>query len=243
MAQIPALLDQTERFDKFSNSEISLAERLQLLKQATILHSHLEDWHQGLRSAPNHSEPLYSERTSSQPWAGSSPARSLQPVFATFLHFRTFEMARMLLFYWTGLLLLYNNILTISSSALNDGHRSTSTFASSPPLLEAVFVRRRALETATLIAQSMDYLLSDERRILGPQNVFFPLRTAMHVFSGANEYKLERWCRSVFEELDRRGYPFGKILSTWRWDDIPLFLSETLVTVRGKGDLGLGISG
>jgi hypothetical protein len=59
---------------------------------------------------------------------------------------------------------------------------------------------------------------------MGPQNVCFPLRNAMHAFSELGEDREERWCRDVFEELDRRGFSFGKILANVKWEDIPRFL-------------------
>ncbi|KFY46073.1 hypothetical protein V495_02661 [Pseudogymnoascus sp. VKM F-4514 (FW-929)] len=76
----------------------------------------------------------------------------------------------------------------------------------------------------TLIARSIPYLLSPETQTMGPQNVFFPLRTAMHAFSELGENREERWCRDVFEELDMRGFPLGNILANVNWDDIPRFL-------------------
>lgn len=33
-----------------------------------------------------------------------------------------------------------------------------------------------------------------------------------------------KWCRDVFEELDRRGYPFGMMVAGVEWEDIPAFL-------------------
>lgn len=77
-----------------------------------------------------------------------------------------------------------------------------------------------------MIAQSMEYLLSDDMHILGPQKVFFALRAAMHVFASSEEGQEEMdWCKEIFDELDRRGYPFGKILSRCEWDDIPALLT------------------
>lgn len=59
---------------------------------------------------------------------------------------------------------------------------------------------------------------------MGPQNVCFSLRIAMHAFSELGEDREERWCRDVFEELDKRGFPFGKILANVKWEAIPQFL-------------------
>lgn len=46
----------------------------------------------------------------------------------------------------------------------------------------------------------------------------------MHAFSELREDREERWCRDVFEELDKRGFPFGKMLANVKWDDVPRFL-------------------
>jgi hypothetical protein len=75
----------------------------------------------------------------------------------------------------------------------------------------------------------VQYLLSEEMQTRGPLNIFFPLSMAMHTFSrkqgeGQREVKEVRWCRLVFEELDERGFPFGRILVGWDWDDIPVIM-------------------
>ncbi|EXJ93040.1 hypothetical protein A1O3_01596 [Capronia epimyces CBS 606.96] len=225
VAQIPTLIDHTERFDQVSQADISQLDRIELLNQGCELHCQLEGWYHGLRG--KHSKPFYCQQPSLQTW--SSPGSDSGPMFSTFLHFRTFEIARMHLFYWTSLLLLYISILKITSSsspAPGDQGSSSPSLHILPTLIEEKPVRRQALETATLIAQSMEYLLSENMHIRGRLNTFFPLRTAMHVFSCTGDHKMEGWSLSVFEELDRRGYPFGKILSKWAWDDIPVFLSS-----------------
>jgi len=174
MAQIPTLIEKTERINKVPESESSHPQRIELLEQGWKFHSQLENWYQELPRKV--SEPLYCERTCS-PFC-PSPVSELGSVFPTSLHFKTFEIARMHLFYWAALLLLYNNILTISSSSPGDVHPTSSLILP----LEKDVIRRQTLETATMIAQSMEYLLSEEMHILGPQNVFFPLRTAMMCF-------------------------------------------------------------
>jgi hypothetical protein len=92
---------------------------------------------------------------------------------------------------------------------------------------------RKTFEEATLIAKSMEYLLSDEMHILGPQNVFYPQRIAMCSFFHGLGPEVE-WCRSVFEEMDGRGYPFGKILGAVEWDDIPRLLSPRYIPPTGS---------
>lgn len=67
------------------------------------------------------------------------------------------------------------------------------------------FAQRQALALATKIAQSIEYLLSEERHISVPQKVFFVLRAAMHVFTCMDEWQEVEWCRAIFEELDRQG--------------------------------------
>jgi hypothetical protein len=79
----------------------------------------------------------------------------------------------------------------------------------------------------------MEYLLSDEMHILGPQNVFYPQRIAMCSFFHGLGPEVE-WCRSVFEEMDGRGYPFGKILGAVEWDDIPRLLSPRYIPPTGS---------
>jgi hypothetical protein len=88
----------------------------------------------------------------------------------------------------------------------------------------------QALDLASMIAQSMEYLLSEDMHILGPQKVFFALRAAMHVFTSLGKVEEMGWCKEIFEELDRRGYPFGKILGRCEWDDIPELLSGKLTS-------------
>lgn len=232
MAQIPILIDETERIDKVSQPNMCVTRRSELLEQGLVLLLQLKNWYQELGRRV--SEPFYIERPSSLSWPNPVPT-DLKYVFPTFLHFQSFEIARMHLFYWTALLLLYDNILrTIPPSPdpnkLNSD--SSSIYPAILPTTDTAAVQEQALDTATLIARSMEYLLSEERflfseemHIRGLLNTLFPLRTAIHVFSSAQQQRMESWCRSVFDGLAQRGYRFGQILCGWEWDDIPMFLS------------------
>jgi hypothetical protein len=232
MAQIPTLIGQTERVHKVSQSDMSVSKRSELLEQGWELHLQLKDWYQELRR--RFSEPFYIERPSSLSWPNPVPT-DLEYVLPTFLHFQTFEIARMHLFYWTALLLLYDNILRTIPPSLDPNKldsASSSIYPTIPPTTDKAAVRRQALDIATLIARSMEFLLSEERFLLseemhirGVLNTLFPLRTAIHVFSSVQQHRMESWCRSVFDGLAQRGYPFGQTLCGWDWDDIPVFLS------------------
>jgi hypothetical protein len=225
VAQIPILIHQMELVHRDSQSDMPVAKRMQLLEQGWELHRRLEVWYQEL--GRKFSKPFYSERPSSLSLLNpTSP--DLGYVFPTFLYFQTFEIARMHLFYWTALLLLYDNILRTIPPSLDPNNLdspSCSLYPIIPSMTGKSTVRRQAWETATLVARSMEFLLSEEMHIRGPLNTFFPLRTAIHVFSSVHQHRMESWCRSVFDELAQRGYPFGQILCGWEWDDIPVFLS------------------
>ena len=233
MAQMSSFIDRTERVHKFSQSDMSVATRSELLKQAWELHQQLKDWYQELGT--KFSEPFYIERSSSHSLPDPVPT-DLRDVFPTFLHFQTFEIARMHLFYWTALLLLYDNILRLAAPSLDTirpDSVSSSTYPITLPMADKAAIRRQALDIATLIARSMEFLLSEERFLLseemhirGVLNSLFPLRTAIHIFSSVQQHRMESWCRAVFDGLALRGYPFGQILCSWEWDDIPVSLSR-----------------
>ncbi|KEF51725.1 uncharacterized protein A1O9_12360 [Exophiala aquamarina CBS 119918] len=229
IAQIPILVNQTERVHEVSQSNISVAKRMELLEEAWDLHRQLEVWYQELRKKVF--EPLYSERPSSLSWLSPLPP-DLGTVFPT-LHFQTFEIARLHLLYWTALLLLYDNILKTIYPPLDPNDLSSASSSRYPTILlmtNKPAVRRRALETAKLIARSMEFLLLEENQemhLRGPLNAFFPLRTAIHIFESVQQYRIESWCRSLFDRLAQRGYPLGQILCGWKWDDIPIFLSRS----------------
>jgi small-conductance mechanosensitive channel len=202
MAQIATLIEQAARLD--TTPAAGHARKTALVQQGWEFHARLENWYQGL--VRKQAGPLYHERPSSD--------EKLAAVFPKALHFPNFEVARLHLSYWTILLLLHSSILTVPSSS-DSGLVAT----------------RQALELARMIAQSMEYLLSEDMHILGPQKVFFALRTAMHVFASTEEgEEMVDWCREIFEELDRRGYPFGKILCRCEWDDMPALLSGNFVS-------------
>lgn len=142
----------------------------------------------------------------------SETLSDLQPLADSSLDFPSFEVARIHLFYWAALLSIYEN-LTSMPSPLAPLHRCPQ-----------VHLQSEIRTTATLIARSIPYLLSPETQTMGPQNVCFPLRNAIHASSELGEYREGRWCRDVFEELDKRGFQFGNILANVKWEEIPRFL-------------------
>lgn len=233
MAQIPIFMDQAARIRRDSQSDTSAATKSELRRQGWDLHQQLNDWHEDMDRRS--SEPLYIERSSSLTWP--NPASSGHDhVFSTFLHFQTFEAARMHLFYWTAQLLLYDNLLKLPKPPpLDPGQldpASSSSDATTPPTTDKAAIQTHASAIATLIAQSMEFLLSEERfflseemHIRGVLNTLLPLRTAMHVFSSSQQHRKQSWCRTVFDGLAERGYTFGQTLCGWEWDNIPVFLS------------------
>ena len=221
MAQIATLIEKAARLNTTTAFDIPRAQRIGLLQQGWEFHSQLENWYQELLR--KQAGPLYYERPSSARFLSQ-----LASVFPKSLHFQNFEIARLHLSYWTILLLLYSSILTIPFSSPSDVNPTSSLVAS----VENEFTHRQALELARMIAQSMEYLLSEDMHILGPQKVFFALRAAMHVFTSTEQVQEMDWCKEIFEELDRRGYPFGKILCRCEWDDIPALLSGN--SISGK---------
>lgn len=234
MAQISTLIEKAARHDTTTafTTPLAHAQRIRLVQQGWELHSQLETWYQGL--VRKQAGPVYYER----PWSAQFLSPQFSSVFPTSLHFPNFEIARLHISYWTILLILYSSILTmpipfLSRNGSNVG--PTSTYSLVVASVENDFPPSRALELARMIAQSMEFLLSEDMHILGPQKVFFALRTAMHVFTSMEQAKEVDWCMRIFEELDRRGYPFGKILSRCEWDDIPALLS-------GKLTLGKDVS-
>lgn len=206
ISHIPSVIENTEILTRKAAFDPSLTGRKELLKQSWDLHSQLDHWYTNLLAKSK--DIMYTQGHVSSILKGSSS--TLQSQFPTSLHFKNFEIARLHLFYWASLLLLYDNIDLITSSHYSSVNNPSLT-----------------LGIAALIATSMEYLLSEEMQILGPQNVFFPLRIAMHAFSKVErDGKNVRWCRDVFEVMDERGFPFGKILASWEWEDIPVRLAE-----------------
>ncbi|KAK5340458.1 hypothetical protein LTR07_003987 [Exophiala xenobiotica] len=207
MARMPALVELTECLGGEVDSEDIAVQKLDCLQQNWDFHSQLENWYHSL----SNKSPvvLYSTEPTTSFFTKSMTDPELENVFPTSLSFPTFDIARMHCFYWAALLRLYHNISILQPSAF--------------------LVHNQSIEVATLIAQSVQYLLSEEMQTRGPLNIFFPLSMAMHTFSrkqgeGQREVKEVRWCRLVFEELDERGFPFGRILVGWDWDDIPVIM-------------------
>ncbi|KAK5211638.1 hypothetical protein LTR41_003099 [Exophiala xenobiotica] len=207
MARMPALVELTECLGREVDSEDIAVQKLDCLQQNWDFHSQLENWYHSLsKKSP---VVLYSTEPTTSFFTKSMTDPELENVFPTSLSFPTFDIARMHCFYWAALLRLYHNISILQPSAF--------------------LVHNRSIEVATLIAQSVQYLLSEEMQTRGPLNIFFPLSMAMHTFSrkqgeGQREVKEVRWCKLVFEELDERGFPFGRILVGWDWDDIPVIM-------------------
>ncbi|CZR61803.1 uncharacterized protein PAC_11700 [Phialocephala subalpina] len=210
MAKIPTLAEATERISKESNSQDIDSQWIECLRRNWDVHNQLDNFYEEL--SRRSTEQLYTETPATIFCTKSNI--ELEDIFPVSLHFPTFEIARIHLFYWAALLWIHNNISILQPSP------SSPTTPSQQPLLTC------SLEIATQIAQSMQYLLSPEMHTRGPQNVFHPLRIAQQVFSKKDQDGREvKWCKGVFEEVDARGYPFGKILSGWDWDNIPVLLS------------------
>jgi hypothetical protein len=220
MAQIASLIEEAARLNTTTTTfDIPQAQRIGLLQKGWKFHSKLENWYQGFLR--KQAAPLYCERPSSARFLSQ-----LASIFPKVLHFPNFEIARLHLSYWTILLLLDSSILTMPFSSPSDANPTSGLVAS----VENESTHTQALELARLIAQSMEYLLSEDMHILGPQKVFFALRAAMHVFTSMEKVEEIGWCKEIFEELDRRGYPFGKILCRCEWGDIPELLSGKLIS-------------
>lgn len=208
MARLPGLIERTELAISVDAILCSPAVMESLRERYWAIECQLRTWYSNL--VDSSARPLCSK--TSQMTITSATLSDLQPLDDSSLDFSSFEIARMHLFYWAALLLIYTNLTSMPSP-------STSLHQFPQDNLHT-----EIHTTATLIARSIPYLLSPETQTMGPQNVFFPLRTAMHAFSELGENREERWCRDVFEELDKRGFPLGNILANVNWDDIPRFL-------------------
>ncbi|KAG9228330.1 hypothetical protein BJ875DRAFT_477767 [Amylocarpus encephaloides] len=208
MARMPGLIERTELTISMDPILSSPTEMESLRERYWAIERQLRTWYINL--VDSSTTPLHSE-TSPRTIASATPC-DLQPLTNSSLHFPSFEIARMHLFYWAALLFIYNNLTSLPPP-------STSLYR-----FAQVHLQSEIHITATLIARSIPYLLSPETQTMGPQNVCFPLRTAMHAFSELGRDKEERWCKDVFEEVEKRGFPFGKILANVKWIDIPRFL-------------------
>lgn len=205
MAQLPGLIEQTEL-------TISVDA---ILRPPTVIEAlrerywavecQLRTWYTNLMDSS--AMPLRSETSLMTITSAMLP--DLQPLTDSSLDFPNFGIARMHLFYWAALLIIYTNLTSMPSPST-----SLHQFPQDDLRLEIH-------TTAMLIARSIPYLLSPEMQTLGPQNVCFPLRTAMHAFSELGENREEKWCRDVFQVIDERGFPFGKIIANKKWEDIP----------------------
>jgi hypothetical protein len=208
MARMPDLIERTERAISMDAILPLPTEMESLRERYWAIERQLRTWYINL--VDSSTRPLCFE--TSPRTIASATLSDLQPLTDSSLNFPSFEIARMHLFYWAALLLIYNNLASIPSP-------STSLHQ-----FPQVHLQSEIHTTATLIAQSIPYLLSPETQTMGPQNVCFSLRIAMHAFSELGEDKEERWCRDVFEELDKRGFLFGKILANVKWEYAPRFL-------------------
>jgi len=204
---MPGLIEQTELAISMDAILPSPTEMESLRERHWAIERELRTWYINL--VDSSTTPLHSEM--SLKTIASATLSDFQPLTDSSLNFPSFEIARMHLFYWAALLLIYNNLTSIPSPSA-DLHQ-----------FPQVHLQSEIHTPAMLIARSIPYFLSPETQTIGPQNACFPLRIAMHVFSELGEDKEERWCRDVFEELDKRGFPFGKILANVNWEDIPQY--------------------
>ena len=222
MAQAANLIEGATRLNTITVSDVAQTQTRKTIQQCQELRTQLGNWYlELLRKQPG---PLVDERPSSARFLSRFAS-----IFPNSFYFQNFEIARLHLSYWTTLLLLCGNMFTLSFSSLGEAHQTSSWVAS----LRREFADGELLDLARKITQSMEYLLSEEMHILGPQTVFFALRLAIHVFTNTGEAEEIERCEEILEELDRRGYPFGKILRRCEWDDIPALLSGKSISTNG----------
>lgn len=159
-------------------------------------------------------------------------------LFQTGLRFETFELFRMHSFYWAALLLLYNSIREVHeysyrlfgevknlrAETMSRLQPDLTSFTDPTNLSDIQDLHTKSQDVATLLAKSINFLLSHSVHHLGVHTVFIPLRVALHTFSQQPGPEAV-WCMQKFEELDRRGFPLAKILSETQWDDFPVLVS------------------
>jgi hypothetical protein len=211
MARMAKVVEVTECLRNENDSKEVATQKFDCLEQNWEFHAQLQSWYRSF--IKKSTTVLYTSEPTTLTFAKPITDPELENVFPTSLAFPSFDIARTHCFYWAGLLRIYYNISILQ------------------PLTSVI--RRQSLEVATLIAQSVQYLLSEEMQTRGPLNIFFPLSRAARAFlgervKGDKESKEVRWCRLVFDELNERGFPFGRILPAWDWDDIPIAMSEGL---------------
>jgi hypothetical protein len=157
----------------------------EVLKQSHGLEIDLRQWHRE-----------YLRKSEAPPFVKQKSFQNTEGIIwlEETVHFVDFEVARMHLFYWAALLLIYMN-MNVASQIISKNNiqqqriPSTATYSMPPspsgqlwyaeflanlsghrPSISSLKLDLKMLEIATLILESIPYLLSEDAHILGPQS-------------------------------------------------------------------------
>lgn len=202
-----------------------------LLEDCQQLHDKIAVWLENLNKAippPHHWTELATMH---------NPADELEnrKVFSVAFHFPNLFIAKIMLDYWALSIILDDTTFRLCLSLKGEGKSPRSQRAHPADdwnvkaaanisnervvsLPQAAQYPRIMKASADNIAQSMEYYLSREMGVLGPQWALFALRAALQTYRYFPNSKELRWLQAIHDEIsDQKGVNLCRIIASTSW--------------------------
>lgn len=217
---------------KFINDNATFAlERAALIEACQNLDTRLENWFQQLNEdiPTPHYWPEFSRMDN------TSDEFKVDLAFPVSFHFPNIYVAKLLNDYWAISIILHSTIKLLYQSLAGQTRENrpehpaddqgAKARAILPPGCNVPFRKKVAdpkllKSFASNIAQSMEYFLSKDMGILGPQWALFGLRVALQTYHYGPPSKELRWLQAVHDKIsDEKGLRYSRILASTTWQD------------------------
>ncbi|KAI4103802.1 MAG: hypothetical protein L6R37_003605, partial [Teloschistes peruensis] len=225
------IIASTNTTKSINDSGTFALERAALIEECQNLDARLDGWFQQLNE--DIPTPHYWPEFSTM--GGSSDNSDPDMAFPVSFHFPNIYVAKLLTDYWAISIILHSTIKLLYQSlagqtkahrpehpADDQGARARAILppGCSIPFRKKVADPKLLKSLASNIAQSMEYFLSKDMGILGPQWALFGLRVALQTYRYGPPSKELRWLQSIHDRIsDEKGLRYSRILASTSWQD------------------------
>ncbi|KAL8692937.1 MAG: hypothetical protein Q9218_002139 [Villophora microphyllina] len=209
-------------------------ERAALVQECQDLDGKLDDWF-GQLSEDIPTPHYWPEFSRMETPSNNSTADIVFPVS---FHFPNIYVAKLLIDYWAISIMLHSTIKLLYQSLAGvfkpnrPEHPADDQGARAKAILSPGYdapLRKKIADPTLLkslgknIAQSMEYCLSNDMGILGPQWALFGLRVALQTYRYGPPSKELQWLQAIHDRIsDQKGLRYSRILAASGWQDAML---------------------
>lgn len=229
-AELSTILTSADRSKLTQDNKAFSLERIALLQDCQNLASKLEAWFQQLSEeipAPHYWPEFSNIQT-------SVDEREGRKIFPVSFRFPNIYIAKVMIDYWALSIVLYSTSLllyrsfTAPKNSTGPEHPADGRYTQvkaiptiSGPVPKPIVAQDPGFikSLADNIAQSMEYCLSRDMGILGPQWALFALRSALQTYQYFPDSKELQWLQAIHNMIcDEKGLKFSKIIAASVWE-------------------------